>query len=302
MKSFTRPFPGLSPAVNDYIFSAILAVVFTGGSYWVGLGFGWITTIDPLEVFAVFTSYACTYLCVRERRFNYVLAVITTASYCVLFWQMGLLASMFLQIYLIPTVIYGWFRWKSDADPRPVRHVELKWVPGYLVLTVAGYFGAVWLVSAMGGNLPFFDAAILAGTILAQLLLDNKRIETWIVWLIVDVVAIYVYFSSGLFLVGVQYLAFLANTVWGYLAWNKSMREYRVSRAVWAAVKRGSARYDAGLLNSMITGPMRDQTYEDRLVVADEGVSLKHLTLTERGVGMGRITAINGSPTFETED
>lgn len=224
MRTLTRPFPGLTAKTNDYIFSAILAVVFTGGSYLVGLGFGWITAIDPLEAFAVFTSYACTYLCVRERRFNYVLAVITTAAYCLLFWQAELLASMFLQIYLIPTVIYGWFRWKSDADARPVRHVEVKMIPAYLGVTLAGYFGAVWLVTSLGGSLPFFDAAILDGTILAQLLLDNKRLETWVIWLLVDIIAIYVYFSSGLFLVGVQYLAFLLNTVWGYLAWRKSMK------------------------------------------------------------------------------
>jgi len=68
-----------SPAAVDYIGSAFVAVVLTAISYLVATIFGWVETLDYLEVFAVLTSYACTWLCVKQRRFNYVLGVISSA-------------------------------------------------------------------------------------------------------------------------------------------------------------------------------------------------------------------------------
>ena len=66
------------------------------------------------------------------------------------------------------------------------------------------------------------DAMILAGTILAQFLLDNKKLENWAVWAVVNVFAIYTYATAGLALAAFQYVFFLANTVYGYIIWRRS--------------------------------------------------------------------------------
>lgn len=201
----------------------VLGIVLTTLSFIVGMHFGWITEINWLEAFAVLTSYACTYLCVMERRANYVIGVITTASYCVLFIQWGLFASAAVNAYLAFALVYGWFRWKNDTNTIPVRHVELKWIPVYLLVTAVAYGGIVWITTALGATLPLADSVILIGTLMAQFLLDNKRIETWYVWAVVNVFAIYVYFTAGLALAAFQFVFFLANTVYGYVVWKKSM-------------------------------------------------------------------------------
>jgi nicotinamide mononucleotide transporter PnuC len=76
----------------------------------------------------------------------------------------------------------------------------------------------------LGGTLALIDSIILVATVIAQLMLDNKKVENWIVWGVVNVAAIYTYFHTGLFLVGVQYIFFLANTVYGYIEWRKSQK------------------------------------------------------------------------------
>lgn len=206
--------------------SVIIGIVLTVGSYAAGLGFGWISpqTFNWLEAFAVLTSYACTYLCVRQRRINYPIGAVSSAAYALLFWQSGLLSSAILNIYLVPVLIYGWLRWRKDANTRPVTHVSLKWVPVYLLITAAGYIGAALISREAGGAMAWTDASILAGTILAQFLLDNKKLENWLVWAVVNVFAIYTYATSGLPLVALQYVLFLANTVYGYIIWNRSKR------------------------------------------------------------------------------
>lgn len=215
--------PRVTPAKRNIVEAVILGVILTGLSYAIGLAAGWIENVNGLETFAVFTSYASTYLSVRERRNYYLWGMVSTAAYCLLFFQQGLLASAIVNAYLTPSLIYGWFRWGKDVNTRPVRHVQLKWVPVYLAVTGVVYFGAQWVVSALGGRFATWDAVILVGTILAQFLLDNKRIETWIIWAIVNVAAIYVYFTTGLALAGFQYIFFLLNTVYGWYMWRKSM-------------------------------------------------------------------------------
>ena len=211
-------------ARRDVAESMLVGTVLTSLSYIVGLLAGWVTSLNPLEVFAVFTSYACTYLCVKERRINYPIGAISTAAYSILFLQSGLLSSAILNIYLTPTLLYGWFRWRKDADTRPVTHVSLRMVPVYVLVAGLGYAGAALISQALGGAMAWTDAMILAATILAQFLLDNKKLENWAVWAVVNIFAIYTYSVAGLPLVAFQYVFFLLNTVYGFIIWRRSKR------------------------------------------------------------------------------
>ena len=78
-----------------------IATTFTATSYLIGFFFGFITDVNWLEAFAVFTSYGSTYLFVVQRRMCYGWGMISTAAYALLFWQFGLLASMVLNLYLL---------------------------------------------------------------------------------------------------------------------------------------------------------------------------------------------------------
>lgn len=99
-------------------------------------------------------------------------------------------------------------------------------IPVCLLITACGYFGAVMISQALGGAMAWTDAMILTATILAQFLLDNKKLENWVVWAVVNVFAIYTYATSGLPLVAFQYVFFLMNTVYGFIIWRRSKRAH----------------------------------------------------------------------------
>jgi hypothetical protein len=52
-------------------------------------------------------------------------------------------------------------------------------LPVYILITAAGYAGAAFISEQFGGAMAWTDSVILAGTILAQFLLDNKKLENW---------------------------------------------------------------------------------------------------------------------------
>lgn len=207
---------------QNIVESIITGITLTGISYICGILFGWINAINWLEIFAVFTSYSCTYLCITQRRINYPIGAISSAAYAYLFLQSGLISSAILNAYLVPTLIYGWIRWRKDDNTRPVTHVSWRWLPVYIAVTGLGYLGATLISQQSGGAMAWTDSLILTFTILAQFLLDNKKLENWILWAVVNVLAIYTYSTIGLPLVAFQYVLFLANTVYGYIIWKRS--------------------------------------------------------------------------------
>lgn len=214
-------------AFANVLQGVIAGVGLTVLSYVVGIQADWIDKVDLLEAFAVFTSYVCTYLCVMERRINYPIGAISTVAYCVLFYRFDLNASAAINAFLSVYLLYGWLRWKSDDDTRPITRMN---GPGWLLHigpAMIGYAIVVFLTEKFGGALAWTDSVIFAGTILAQLMLDNKKLENWLVWIGVNCFAIYTYFNADLFLVGFQYIFFLANAFFAFGVWLKSYRKQK---------------------------------------------------------------------------
>lgn len=211
-----------------YVFESIhLAIFLTGLSYFVGLQAGWITELNWLEVFAVFTSYSCTWLCTRQSRWNYPIGVITTAAYTVLFWQWSMPALAIFNLYLVFSLVYGWFRWGRDDNTRPVTRIALKWYAGYGIvgLIILGIFLVVNVLFNPTGisELNPIDVGLAVASGVAQLMLDNKKLENWTLWALINIVSIPFFLYSGLMLVAFQYIFFLGNTVIGHVHWKKSM-------------------------------------------------------------------------------
>lgn len=213
---------------KQYIIESIaLAVLLTALSYGVGLWAGWIVALNWLEVFAVFTSYSCTWLCTRQSRWNYPIGVITTAAYSVLFWQWGMIALAIFNLYLVGSLIYGWFRWGNDEVTRPVTRIPFKWYTGYgaIGLIILGLFLLANLMlnpTGLAGLNPI-DVGLAVASGVAQLMLDNKKLENWTLWAGINVISIPFFLHNGLTLVAFQYIFFLINTVIGHIEWKKTM-------------------------------------------------------------------------------
>jgi len=212
---------------NYIIESIVLAVLLTALSYGVGLAFGWIVTLNWLEVFAVFTSYSCTWLCTRQSRWNYPVGVVTTAAYSLLFYQWGLIALAIFNLYLVFSLIYGWFRWGPDGKTKPVSTIPVKWYAGYgaVGLVILGLFLLANILFNPAGlvGLNPIDVGLAVASGIAQLMLDNKKLENWTLWAMINIVSIPFFIMNGLTLVAFQYIFFLANTFIARKTWKHSM-------------------------------------------------------------------------------
>jgi len=60
-------------------------------------------------------------------------------------------------------------------------------------------------------------------SIVATILLAQKKIETWYLWIVVDIVCVFLFFKKGVVFLALEYLVFLGLATYGLLNWKKQL-------------------------------------------------------------------------------
>ena len=70
---------------------------------------------------------------------------------------------------------------------------------------------------------PFPDAFTTIASVLATFLMARKKVECWILWIVVDVVSILLYNLKGIRFVAAEYVIFLLMSAFGLYFWIKKL-------------------------------------------------------------------------------
>lgn len=143
-----------------------------------------------------------------------------------LFYNNQLLADVTLQAFFIMTSITGWVNWNSAKD-KPALAITQSAPKQFVIYAVAGLcvalaYGAI-LHRFTNAYAPFWDSTILVASVIAQLLLVRRKLETWMFWLVVNTIAVPLYFSRDLSLTGGLYAAYWVNAIVSWFLWRKKM-------------------------------------------------------------------------------
>ncbi len=178
-----------------------------------------------LEIFATVTTVLCVLLAVKRNVWNYPIGIVGTIAFFFVFWNAGLVSSAYLQVFFTFVQIYGWWFWlKGDRGAKPIVTTTspLFLCSSAVVVLLASACLSVF-TSMMGAQMAFLDASIFGLSVLAQFLMDRKKLESWPTWALVNVISIIVYGGQGLWVTTALYAGLLVNTAWGYYEWRKAM-------------------------------------------------------------------------------
>jgi nicotinamide mononucleotide transporter len=151
--------------------------------------------------------------------------IIGTVLFGILFFMVKLYADVTLMFFYIATSIYGWCYWAQGKTLSPIQQTpiaKLGMFTAFALLTTVAY--GLLLHSFTDAYAPFIDSAVLTFSVLAQLLLMKRRLETWVFWIIVDTLAVPLYFSRDLYLTALLYLGFWVNAWYGLYLWWKEFK------------------------------------------------------------------------------
>ena len=71
-------------------------------------------------------------------------------------------------------------------------------------------------------SLPYWDAATTILSLIAQYLMTRKKLESWLFWITVDVLAIGVYIAKELYVTSGLYTVFLVLAITGFMTWQRT--------------------------------------------------------------------------------
>lgn len=162
----------------------------------------------------------------RNNLHSWWLGIIGCALFAALFYSVNLYADVALQLFFIVTCVIGWLQWRRGAGGAPLpisraRLAALGWMTGVGVLATAAYG---WMLQVhTNAYAPFIDSSVLMFSIVAQLLLMGRRLETWPFWLLVNSISVPLYASRGLHLTAVLYAGYWLNALLSWFFWRRQM-------------------------------------------------------------------------------
>ena len=186
---------------------------------------------DWFEFAGFVTGVVGVYLVAVEHIINWPVGLLNVAIYGYVFFSSRLFADMSLQFFFFALGVQGWWMWARGGQNRTelkITRIPILWWVGIVVALVLGTAIYYPVIEHFNGAAPFLDSLLTVASIIAQLLLNAKKLENWIIWIVVDIVYIPLYISRNLQSTAFLYSILLLIAISGLVNW---MKTYKVLEA-----------------------------------------------------------------------
>lgn len=179
--------------------------------------------MSPIEAAAVALGLINVSLIIYRSIWNYPFGLGMVTLYAHIFIDARLYADAILQVYFFVVQLYGWRNWLHGRTAGGHVVVELLDRKGRIVAlasTLVTSFAVGWLMSTFtDAAAPFWDATVSGLSVIAQYLLARRKLESWVLWIVVDLLGIALFWSRGLHMTAGLYLIFLGLAITGLFKW-----------------------------------------------------------------------------------
>jgi len=175
------------------------------------------------------------WLIAQKNMLTWPVGILSVILYGFLFYQIQLYSDCLEQIYYLGASIYGWWFWNKGRDKdekvQPVSGSpinNLKWLAGiFIVSGLTGFFMLKIHLILPGifpipADFPFLDALTTVSSFAAMFLLARKRVESWAIWIVVDIIGIGLYYAKGVKFLSLLYVFLLIIAIRGLVSWRKN--------------------------------------------------------------------------------
>lgn len=170
-------------------------------------------------------------LMIRQNIWGWPVGLAQVAVYAWVFYGAKLYSDVILQGFFFVIQGYGWWHWlrsqhTAARSDLPVTRLGPVAVAAWIAVGAAATAGwGTYMKSTTDAALPHWDAFILVFSLIAQWLQARKKLENWPGWLVVNTVAIGVYWAKDLRLTAGLYVIFWFMALWGWREWTRVMRK-----------------------------------------------------------------------------
>ena len=178
-----------------------------------------------LEIFAVFFGFLSVWFSKNNNVLVFPTGLINTSIFVYLLFKWELLGDMIINAYYFVVSIYGWYYWtrkNSNNDYTPISKVNYNDQKIILVISIlsAIFVSLMYTVfNKWSGLVSYIDILTTSIFFAAMWLMARRKIESWIFWIIGDIISTPLYLYKGLTFTSFQYFIFTFIAISGYYKW-----------------------------------------------------------------------------------
>lgn len=182
-----------------------------------------------VELAGTIASLICVYLAIKQNIWTWFWGAIGVSLFGPLFYHYQLYSDAGLQIlFYLPMQAVGWYWWKNkgpDETELPVTTLSnFDRSATFTLILMTTAINGFLMANFTDASFPYVDAFTTWLSVFAQLMMVKKLVESWVLWVTMDVIAIYVYFVKGMVVVSGLYVIFLVLATMGGIAWYRDWR------------------------------------------------------------------------------
>lgn len=191
---------------------------------------------STISIISALANVVCVILVAQGKISNYVWGTVGVITYAYLAYTWGFYGETALNaMYYLPMQFIGFYLWnrnKGNVDTTQTNSViissltKFQKVLGVLLIPVLIAVTS-YILFLLGGKLVILDASTTILSVVAMLLMAARMKEQWLLWIVVNVISIYMWLQS--FMMGnpdgiatlLMWSVFLLNSIYGAYKWFK---------------------------------------------------------------------------------
>ena len=191
------------------------------------------STYSKLDIGLEFLAFSFGIISViyakKENILVYPTGIICTVITVYILYKAQYFGDMMMNIYYSLMSIYGWWNWSRIENDKYLLKItrfsknDLGLTVFLFLLTVTITY-AVYRFNLTEIKIPNYIDMFTSGLFFtAMWLMANKKLESWIFWIIGDIITVPLYAYRGLGMLSLQYIIFTILAIQGYIEWKKHL-------------------------------------------------------------------------------
>ncbi len=185
--------------------------------------------LTTLEWIATICGLIHVFLLTREKVVAWPFGIVTVAIYVYIFYVSKLYSDTILHVFYIFINSYGWYNWTRRKEEMALVKISrlqpLRLALLIGIIAVGTFAWGYFMASQTDASFPYPDAFTTVASLSAQYLLTQKKLDNWAVWIVVNLVAMPIYFLKGLHVTVGLYAVYLILAVMGLVEWRRLMKK-----------------------------------------------------------------------------
>jgi nicotinamide mononucleotide transporter len=182
-----------------------------------------------IEVCGTITGFLFLGFSIRQHFLTWPVGLLNALFYIVVFFYSKIYADMALQFYYVAISCYGWWCWYKGTETgnrlNVSRTSRSTWFK-LIAIAIAMFLGiAAVLVYYTDSKVPIWDGLTTSLSIVATWMMARKKIEHWLIWILVDSLSIGLFVFKELYPTTLLFVTYTILAFYGYLEWRKEIHE-----------------------------------------------------------------------------